>query len=127
MLGEEVDIVAAVVEDVLYAVFYELLGEVHVVGDVVECHFGLNHPELREVARRERTLGAERGAEGVDCTEGRGAKLALELSADGECGGAAEEVLAIVYGAVFGLREVAQRQGRHLEHRSGTLAVTACD
>lgn len=38
----------------------------HVVVDVSERQLRLNHPELRQVARRVAVLRAERGAEGVD-------------------------------------------------------------
>ena len=65
VLGEELDVVATVVEDIADAVFYKFLGQVHVVGDVIEGHFGLNHPEFRQVALGVGVFGAEGGAEGV--------------------------------------------------------------
>ena len=64
-LGEEFKIVHAVGECIVDAVFDEVLGEVHVVGDVIECHFGLDHPELRKVAGSVGVFGAESRAEGV--------------------------------------------------------------
>ena len=82
MLGKEFDVIAAVVECITDAVLYELLGEVHVVGNVVEGHLRLNHPEFGEVTRSVGVLGAEGRAEGVDFTEGRGAELAFKLTAD---------------------------------------------
>ena len=47
---EELDVVIAVVKGILHKVLDELLCEVHVVLDVVECHLRLYHPELCKVA-----------------------------------------------------------------------------
>ena len=58
--------------------FQERLGQGHVVVQVEEGHLGLDHPELGEVARGVRVLGAERGAEGVDLAQGAGEDLALQ-------------------------------------------------
>ena len=44
----------------------ERLGEVHVVVQIGEGDFGLDHPELGEVPRRVRVLRPERRPEGVD-------------------------------------------------------------
>ena len=82
-------------------VLQELLGERHVAVEVAEGHLRLDHPELGEVARRVRVLGAERRAEGVDVAEREREDLALELPAHGEVGGLAEEVLREVDGAVL--------------------------
>ena len=127
VLGEEVDVVAAVVEHIADAVLDKLLGQVHVVGDVVKGHLGLNHPELAQVALGIGVLGAESGAEGIYLADGGGAELALELAADGERGGLAEEVAAVVDGAVVGAGHVGEGQGGHLEHGSGSLAVARGD
>ncbi len=92
MLREELDVVAAVVEGILDAVFQEVLGQVHVLVDVDERHFRLDHPELRQVAGCVGVLGTECGSEGVDGPQGGGSKLTLELAADGQGCGLAEEV-----------------------------------
>ena len=64
--------------------FEERLGQVHVVGQVVEGHLRLDHPELGQVARGVGVLGAEGRAEGVDLAQGAGEDLRLELAADGQ-------------------------------------------
>ena len=127
VFGEEVDVVAAVVEGILYAVLHEVFGELHVVVDVVEGYLGLNHPELREVARGVGVLGTEGRAECVDGAECRSAELALELAAHGECRGLAEEVLGVVNVALLVAGKVGEGQRRNLEHSSGALAVAGGD
>ena len=126
-LVEEVEVVGAVVECPAHAVLDEVLGEVHIVVDVVEGYFRLNHPELGEVARRVGVFGAERGAESVDCAEGGGAEFAFELSAHGERGGLAEEVVGIVNLALLVLFEVVEVLGGHLEHLACAFAVAGGD
>ena len=68
----------------------ERLGQVHVVVQVVEGHLRLDHPELGQVPRRVRVLGAEGRAEGVDLAQAAGEDLGLELAADGQVGRPAE-------------------------------------
>ena len=124
---KELDVVAAVVEGVFDEALDEVLGEIHVVLDVVECHLRLYHPELGEVARGVGILGAEGGAEGVDLTHGGRSKLTLELSAHSEAGHLAEEVLAVVRKAFLVLRDIVQVQGRDLEHLAGAFGVRLSD
>ena len=50
-LAEEFDVVAAVVESILNQIFQHFLGEVHVVLEVEESNFWLNHPEFCKVTR----------------------------------------------------------------------------
>ena len=50
-LAEELDVVAAVVESILNQIFQHFLGEVHVVLEVEESNFWLNHPEFCKVTR----------------------------------------------------------------------------
>ena len=127
MLGEEVDIVATVVESIADTVLHELLCKIHIVGNVVERHFGLYHPELGEVARRVAVLGAESRTEGVYRSESRGSELAFELAAHGKSRGLPEEVLAVIHGTLFGPRKLFEGQGGYLEHGAGTLAVAFGD
>ena len=111
------------VQGVLDEVFHELLGELHVVVDVVEGHFRLDHPELREVARGVGVLRPEGGAEGVDLAHGGGAELALELAAHGEAGLLAEEVLGEIHIALLVQRDVLEVHRGDLEHVAGALRV----
>ena len=127
VLGEESDVVGAMVEGIFHAIFDEVFGELHVVFDVVEGHFGLDHPELRQMARSVGVFGAECGAEGIDAAEGRCSELAFELAGDGERRHLAEEILRIVDRTVFELGKVVERQGRYLELRSGAFTVGGRD
>ena len=126
-LCEELEVIHAVVESVVDAVFDEILGEIHVVGDVIECHFRLYHPEFREVARSVGVFRAEGGTECVDRSESCGAQLTFELSADGECCGLSEEISREVNLAILCFREVVEVKGRYLKHRSGAFAVAGRD
>ena len=105
----------------------EVLGQLHVVLQLVEGHLGLDHPELGEVARRVGVLGAERGAERVDAAQGQRTQLAFELARHGEVARLAEEVLRIVHLALPGFRNVVQIERRHVEHGAGALAVRGRD
>ena len=127
VLVKELEVVAAVVEGVVDAVFQEILGEVHVFVDVDECDLRLDHPELGQMARSIGVFGAERRAEGVDCTEGGGAQLAFELTGYGERCRLAEEVGGVVYGTLFGARQVVKVEGGDLKHSAGSLAVACGD
>ena len=126
-LVEELEVVHAVVEGPADAVFDELLFEGGEAFEVVEGHLGLDHPELGQVAGRVAVFGAEGGAEGVDFAQRGGAELALELSADGQGGHLAEEVLAVVDRPVGEAGWVGEVEGGDLEHLAGALAVGGGD
>ena len=114
-------------ESIAYAIFDEILCQLHIVVDVVERNLRLNHPELRQVARSVGILSAERRSERIDCAESRCSKLALKLSGNGKAGRLSEEILRIVHLALFVLRDVVEVKRCHLKHRAGTLAVARCD
>ena len=84
---------AALLQHVAEDPLEEPLGQVHVVVELEEGHFRLDHPELGQVPRGVGVLGAERGAEGVDLAQRAGEDLGLQLAADGQIGGPLEEVL----------------------------------
>ena len=108
-------------------VFEEVLGQFHVVFQIVERRFGLDHPELRRMARGIGVFGTERGAERVDAAQRQRAQLAFELARHGEVARFAEEILRIIDRALLGPRQVVQIERRHLEHRTGALAVRSRD
>ena len=126
-LAHEFQILAAVLQRIADQVFEELLGQLHVVLQLVEGHLRLDHPELREVARRVGILGTERGAEGVDAPQRQRAQLAFELSRYGQVAGFAEKILRIVDPPVLGAGRIVQIERRHLEHGARTLAVGGRD
>ena len=126
-LGEELQLGREALQNLGQDEAEAILGEVHVVGQVVEGHLGFDHPELGEVPGRVAVLRSERRAEGVHLAEGHGAELGLQLAADGQVGGLAEEVGRMVDGPVFRLRHLIEVQGGHLEHLPRSLGVTAGD
>ncbi len=98
----------------------ELLGAIHIAGEVAEGHFRLDHPELGGVAGGVGIFRAEGGAEGVDVREGAGEGFPLKLAGDGEVGALAEKVLGV-------LRDPVIRQGGHAEHLPRPLAIAGGD
>ena len=101
--------------------------QVHVVLYLVEGHFGLYHPELGQVAGSVGVLGPECRSECVDLAQGHRSELTLELTADGQVGVAAEEVLRPVHLSFRSAGRIAHVEGSHLEHSACTLSVRCCD
>ncbi len=124
---EELKVVAAIVESPAHAVLDEVLLEVHEVVEVHKSHLGFYHPELGKVAGRVAVFGTEGGTEGVDGTESSGTELALELSAYGEGGLLAEEVVVVDDAAVLVHAEVVEVLSGDLKHLARPFAVAGCD
>ena len=124
---EEVDLVGALLHDGADDVLDHGLGHVHVALEVAEGHLRLDHPELGGVALGVGILRPEGGAEGIHVAEGHGEVLSVELAGDGQVGGLAKEVLAVVHLAVLGAGWVLHVQGGHPEHLAGALAVGGGD
>ena len=76
------------VDHLFHLALEECLGQILIVVQVAEGHLRLDHVELRQMARRVRILGAERGAEGVDVGEGERENLGFQLPADRQVGAA---------------------------------------
>ena len=127
LVVEEGEVVHAVVKSVLDKVFDELLGEDHVVVNVVESHLGLDHPELCQVPWGVGVLRPEGWTESVDLTHGGGSELSLKLSAHGQTGFLSEKVFAEIHLAVVLLGDILEVEGRDLEHISGTLGIRLGD
>ena len=113
-------VLGAVLEHVAEDALEERLGQVHVVVQVVEGHLRLDHPELGQVAGGVGVLGAEGRAEGVDLAQGAGEDLGLELAADRQVRGLAEEVL----GEVDGRRRSSGARGGFSRSRVVTLNIS---
>ena len=127
LVVEELEVVRTVVKSVLHKVFHELLGQHHVVVDVVERHLRLDHPELREMPWSVGVLSPESRTESVDLADGRRSKLTLKLSAHGKARLLSEEVLAEINFPVLFLGNVLKIESRDLEHVSRSLCVRFCD
>ena len=78
-LVEELHVFVAIGEHVADDPLQKPLGERHVVGELEERRFGLDHPELGQVPRGVGVLRAKRRAERVDLAERSGVDLAFEL------------------------------------------------
>ena len=81
------------IEHVADRVFQKLLGQLHVVFELVKSHLRLDHPELGQMARRVAVLGAKGWAEGVNLGKRQCEDFPFELAADGEKSRLAEKIL----------------------------------
>ncbi len=71
----------------------EALGKLHVALQITEGNLRLDHPELREMSGGVAVLRPEGGTKGVDPFQGGRVDLRVELTTDGEIGGATEKLL----------------------------------
>ena len=126
-LREEIHVLLAVVQNILEHVLEEVLGDLHIPFQGAEAHLGLDHPELGQVSLGVGVLGTEGRSECVDVLQGGGISLAFQLSAYGQAGTLAEEVLGVVDLSVFGPGDVVQIQGRDLEHLARSLGIACGD
>ena len=82
----------AVLEHALHDVREEVFGQLQQAVEIAVGDFGLDHPELGEVAAGLGFFRAEGGAEAVDLAEGERGGLDIKLAGLGEEGGVAEVV-----------------------------------
>ena len=122
-LGQELDVVATVLQRVSHQVLEKILRQVLVVADIVKRHLRLDHPELRQVTRRVGVLRAESRTEGVNVTQRGRRQLAFQLARYGQVGRLTEKVFFEVDRSVGKLRQVLQIQRGHLEHLARALRV----
>ena len=80
------------VKGIADAIFQEILSQIHILVDIDECHFRLNHPELCQVARGVGVFSAEGRAECVDGSEGGGSEFPFKLPRHCQCRWLAEEI-----------------------------------
>ena len=78
--AEELEVVHVVVQSILDQVFQHFLCQIHVVVDVVEGHFRLNHPELGQVAGSVGVLSTEGGSKSINLAQCCGGQFAFELT-----------------------------------------------
>ena len=74
---QELQIVGTIVERPFNAVLDKLLSDIHIVFDIVECHFRLNHPEFGQVTRCIRVFGTESRPKSIDIAQRSSAKFTL--------------------------------------------------
>ena len=125
--GEELQVVLTVIEGIADQVLQKVLGQFHVVFQLEESDFRLDHPELGQVARGVRVFGSERRAERIDLRQGQRAEFAFELAGDGQVAGFPEEILAVIDRAFRGFGHIVQVERSDAEHRSGAFGVAAGD
>ncbi len=78
---------------ILDQVFQEIFCQIHVIVNVVKGHFGLYHPEFCHMARRIGVFCPEGWTKGIDGRKRQGSQFTLQLSGDGQIGGASKKIL----------------------------------
>ena len=105
--------------------FEQRLRQRGIVGQVRECNFRLDHPELRQMPAGVGIFRAKGGAEGVNLGQRQAIALDVQLSGDGQEGLAPEEILREVDLALGGSRQAHQVQGRNAKQLARTFRVRA--
>ncbi len=124
---EELHIVGTVVQSPLYTIFDEIFRQVHIVRNIIERHFRLNHPELCQVAGSIGILGTERRTECIDGSQCSSGKFAFQLSGNSQAGLLSEEVIIVNNGTVLIFLQVVKVLRSHLEHLACAFAVGSRD
>ena len=126
-LIEKLQVFPAILENVANGIFEKLLGNAHVVLQVIERHFWLNHPEFGQMAWCVAVLGAEGGPKGINFGKIQGKYLGLHLAADRKICGSTKKVLLPIYVTVSGPGDILQIQRGDVEHLTGALAIGGGD
>ena len=126
-LVEEFHIIAAICEYIADDGADEGFGQIHIVIEVVERHFGFDHPEFSEVAGGVAVFGAEGRAEGVDITDGSRIGFCFQLATYGERCRFTEKVLFPVDAVDLFFGEHGEVERGDLKHFAGAFAVGCSD
>ena len=124
---QEFDIIHTVVQSPLYTILDELFRQLHIVQDIIESHFRLDHPELGQVARRIGVFRTESRTECINLSQSRSRQFTFQLSGNGQARLFTEEIVIINDRSVFILLQIIEVHGRHLEHLTRTFTVGSCD
>ena len=124
---QELHIIRTVIQRPFHTIFNELFCQVHIVSNVVESHFRLNHPELCQVAGSIGVFSTECRTECIDSTHRRSSQFTFQLAGYSQTCLLAEEVVIIRDRTSFVFLQVIQTHGSYLEHLSGTFTVRPCD
>ena len=111
----------------MYTILDELFRQLHIVQDIIESHFRLDHPELGQVARRIGVFRTESRTECINLSQSRSRQFTFQLSGNGQARLFTEEIVIINDRSVFILLQIIEVHGRHLEHLTRTFTVGSCD
>ena len=120
---QELHIVIAIIQCPPNTVFNEIFSQIHVVDDIIESNFRLNHPELCQVTRSIRIFSTESRTEGINSAQCRGSQLTFQLTGNSQTCLFAKEIIIINNRAVFILLQVIEILGSNLEHLTGSFTV----
>ena len=124
---EEFEFLAAFGQKVLDDIAEHIVGQLHVVFQIGERDFRLNHPEFSRMALRVGMLCAEGRPKRIDFAESHRHRFAFQLTGNGQRCGMTKEILAEIHFAVFRTRNFIKVQRRHAEHFACAFAVAARD
>ena len=124
---EEIHLLRSVLKHITDNVFDHGLSQFHIVFQIRESAFRLDHPEFRSMTGRVGIFRTEGRTEGVDVAESLGKGFAVQLAAHRKIGRFPEEILREVHLSLFIDRNIRKIHRSHLEHLSGSFTVTACD
>ena len=108
-------------------IFQHCLRQIHIILQICKCHLRLDHPEFCRVAGRIGILSTEGRSKSINIFKCHRVGLSVELSADRQIGRFSKEILLIIHTAILGARDLVQIHRRHLEHLTGSFAVTSCN
>ena len=120
---QEFHVIRTVIQRPFHTIFNELFCQVHIVCDVVESNFRLNHPKLSQVTGSIGVFGTERRTKCIDSSQSCGSQLTFQLTGNSQTGLLAEEIIIIRDRTSFVFLQVIQIHGSHLKHLSGTFTV----
>ena len=126
-LVKEVHFLRRILQDITDDVLEHVFSELHVVREIRKAELGLDHPELRRMARSIGQFRTEGRTKSIDVAEGKGIGLDVELAADGQVDGLAEKVLGIIDLSILCHREFTEGKSRNLEHLARTLCIAPGD
>ncbi|MPN26206.1 hypothetical protein SDC9_173630 [bioreactor metagenome] len=120
---EKLEFIGAAIHDGTDNGLYHSLRNFQIAGKVAKSHLWFDHPKLGGMAGGVAVFRPEGWAKGIDIPECQRIGFPIKLTGNGEVGVSAEEIPAIVHGAVLGAGRIVHIQGRHLEHFPRSLAI----
>ena len=105
----------------------EILGQIHVVVQIVESHFGFNHPKFRQVTRGIGVFCPECWSKSINLSQSHGKSFAFQLSGNRQVGMFSKEIFFVIDFAFLVFGQIVQWQGSHLKHFAGTFGIGTSD
>ena len=124
---KEIHLFRCILQHIAEDIFEHRLCQHHVILQIRERNFRLDHPEFRRMAGSVGIFCPERRSKRINIAECLGIRLSIQLAAHRQIGGFSEKVpgkvnfLFVIQGNVF------QIQRGHSEHFSGSFTIASGD